>query len=188
MIVYAAYAERATARAISCRVDRFGYGKRSVPSDVFTPLERGQLHVMRLRAFGVACLLGIAALALAVALRERFPAFPTAAILAPVALLLIYFVILAPQRRFRAWGYRLAGEELQVVHGVWTQVETHVPLARVQHVDVSQGPLERTLAVCRLVLHTAGTANSVVVIPGLARATAEAIRDEVRVRIGQSEE
>jgi uncharacterized protein len=61
-----------------------------------------------------------------------------------------------------------------------------VPLERVQHIDISQGPLERGFGVCRLLVHTAGTMHSRVVLPGLARATAERMRDEIRARIRQA--
>ena len=74
-------------------------------------------------------------------------------------------------------------EELQVRRGVWIRVQTLVPLDHVQHIDVSQGPLERAFGICSLVLHTAGTLHSQIVLPGLARATAEAMRDEIRGRI-----
>jgi membrane protein YdbS with pleckstrin-like domain len=63
-----------------------------------------------------------------------------------------------------------------------------VPLRRVQHLDVAQGPLERAFGVTRLVLHTAGTMNSQIVLPGLTRATAEGIRDEIRAHIRQEPE
>jgi uncharacterized protein len=81
----------------------------------------------------------------------------------------------------------MEAEELHIAQGVWTRIETVVPLARVQHIDVSQGPIERGFGVCRLVLHTAGTMNSRVVLPGLARATAERMRDEIRARIRTGE-
>jgi membrane protein YdbS with pleckstrin-like domain len=105
----------------------------------------------------------------------------------PTLLPLIWLVFIAPGRRYRAWGYAIDPDELQVRHGIWTQVHTVVPLDRVQHIDVSQGPLERGFGVCRLVLHTAGTAHSQVIVPGLARPTAEAMRDEIRARIRQEE-
>jgi membrane protein YdbS with pleckstrin-like domain len=75
------------------------------------------------------------------------------------------------------------GEELQVRRGVWTRVHTLVPLDHVQHIDVSQGPLERMLGICSLVLHTAGTLHSQIVVPGLTRASAERMRDDIRARI-----
>lgn len=152
-----------------------------------TPLERGQLAVMRFRAVGNALVLLVMAAA-AEAVLSKAAVTPFGLVLAPVALLLVYIVFIAPARRYRAWGYALADDELRIAFGLITRVQTHVPLARVQHVDVVQGPVERACHVCRLVLHTAGTANSRVVLPGLSRATAEAIRDEVRLRIGGQEE
>jgi membrane protein YdbS with pleckstrin-like domain len=74
-------------------------------------------------------------------------------------------------------------EQLAVRRGVWTRVHTVVPLDHVQHIDVSQGPLERSLGICSLVLHTAGTLHSQIVIPGLTRDSAERMRDEIRARI-----
>src|SRR3546814_14275405 len=78
----------------------------------------------------------------------------------PVLLLIAYPVLAAPPRRYRAWGYRIDAEELHIAHGVWTRVETVVPLARVQHIDVSPGPIEWNFGVSGLVLHTAGTMHS----------------------------
>lgn len=151
-----------------------------------TGLERGQLAVMRIHA----AIAGVIALAIAIAaelvLRSATD-LPSGLVAIPIALSLVYPVLIAPVRHFGAWRYGLGADELRLRRGVLTEVETHVPLARVQHVDISQGPIERAFGVCRLLLHTAGTANSLVVLPGLSRATAEAIRDEIRARIRTEE-
>ncbi len=148
----------------------------------FTPLERGQLGVYRVgAALAAPRLLVVGTVAELVLMRREW--WPVGAIAAPLVALSAYLLLIAPGRRWRAWGYALGDDTLRVRHGVWTRIETHVPLARVQHIDVSQGPVERRFGVCRLILHTAGTLNSRVVLPGLARATAEAIRDDVRARI-----
>lgn len=151
-----------------------------------TGLERGQLAVMRIQAAlgSAAALAGISAGAAILGSTLDFS--PWAAI-APAALLLLYPALIAPGRRFRAWGYEVGEEELRIASGVWTKVETFVPLARVQHIDLSQGPLERVFGVCRLVLHTAGTMHSRVVLPGLGKEGAEALRDGVRARIRHGE-
>ncbi len=146
------------------------------------PLERGQLWVMRIRALIVGAVLAGAA-ALADFVLQRETDFPGFLLLAIVLLLLAYPVLIGPGRRYARWGYAMDGEDLRIAHGVWTHTETLVPLSRVQHLDVSQGPLERSFGVCRLILHTAGTMHSRVVLPGLARATAEAMRDEIRARL-----
>lgn len=148
------------------------------------PIERGQLGVMRAHAaiFAAVALVGAgiggAVLSSATPLPGWLP--PLA-----VALLLIWPVLFAPGRTWRAWGWQADARELTVKRGVWTEVVTHVPFERVQHLDVAQGPIERAFGVCRLQLHTAGTAHSLVTLPGLDRAAAERLRDEIREHIRQ---
>ena len=148
------------------------------------PLERGQLWVMRIHALAVGALALAAGLLGEAILRDNVD-LPPGIVTIPLLVLLLYPVLVAPGRRYRAWGYAMDADELRIARGVWTRIETIVPLARVQHVDVSQGPIERTFGVCRLVLHTAGTAHSQVVLPGLTRETAEAMRSEIRAHIRQ---
>lgn len=154
-----------------------------LPAD-FMPLERGLLWLMRIHSALAALLLTAAAAVGEMILRQE-AGLPSGAILLPLSLPLLYLVFVSPGRRYRAWGYRMDSEELHVRRGVWTRVHTVVPLGRVQHIDLSQGPIERPLRISRLVLHTAGTLHSQVVLPGLARATAEQMRDEVRARLAQ---
>jgi hypothetical protein len=85
-----------------------------------------------------------------------------------------------PRLRYRAWRFALRPEELYLERGVLNHVRTIVPLRRVQHLDVSQDLLEREYALGRLVVHTAGSRSSDVVIPGLPLEEAERIRDEVK--------
>lgn len=146
------------------------------------PLERGQLGVMLARSVLLSLAL-LAAASIPAAATSEETGIPAPAMLGALAALLVYPALIGPFRRYRAWGYRLDAEELLLRHGLWTHVETSVPLRRVQHLDVAQGPLERAFGVTRLVLHTAGTASSQVVLPGLSRSTAEGIRDEIRSQI-----
>ena len=146
------------------------------------PLEQGQLSVMRVHA----ALFGLAMFAIAVTadlVLGEVLGWAFGLVTVPIILLLIYPVYLAPVRQFGAWGYRAEADELRLARGVWIKVETIVPFVRVQHIDVAQGPIERAFGVTRLMLHTAGTAHSLVTLPGLSRTTAEALRDEIRAHI-----
>ena len=147
-----------------------------------TPLETGQLWVLRIRALFAALVLLAAAVVAEVALRDQ--PVPHGLVVALIAPVLLWLLAIAPKRRWQAWSYRMTEADLALGHGVWTQVRTLVPLERVQHIDISQGPVERACGVCRLVLHTAGTMHSRVVLPGLERARAEAMRSAIRARIG----
>lgn len=147
-----------------------------------TPLDPGLLRLMRIRGAAAGVAATAAALVAESALAGALP-LPPGLLLVPAILVLAYLALWAPPRRYRAWGYAIDGEELRLRRGLWVRVQTVVPLDRIQHIDLSQGPLERSLGICSLVLHTAGTLHSQIVVPGLTRATAERIRDDIRARI-----
>lgn len=146
------------------------------------PLDRGLLRLMQIRGAMAGCFL-LAAAAVGEAWVDRLVELPFGLLIGAGLLILIYLALLAPPRRYRAWAYGMDPDELQVRRGVWIRVHTMVPLDHVQHIDVSQGPLERAFGICSLVLHTAGTLHSQIVLPGLTRATAEGMRDEIRGRM-----
>ncbi|QEG22431.1 PH domain-containing protein [Mariniblastus fucicola] len=91
----------------------------------------------------------------------------------------VYFSIFWPsvQHRHRSW--RLTDVGLEIRRGVWWKHLQAIPWARVQHADVSQGPLQRMYGVGTLTVHTAGTSNSSVNFEGLAHEVAIQLRDEV---------
>ena len=85
-----------------------------------------------------------------------------------------------PRLRYRFWRYTLGPEELVLERGVLMRVRTIVPLRRVQHLDIAQDLIEREFGLARIVLHTAGTRHSAIVLPGLRQEQAEALRDEIK--------
>ncbi len=154
-----------------------------LPDIPLQPLERGQLHAMRLTG---AVTFAVAAIASAIpswALSHSWEWLPIWAAPLLIALVGLWHVLVATPRRWSRWGWAWTGRELHVASGWLTQVHTIVPAARVQHIDVSQGPIDRMFGVASLVLHTAGTANSQVHLPGITRETAEEIRDAIREQL-----
>lgn len=150
------------------------------------PIERGQLHVMRIRALAfLAMLMAPAVIVPYLAVPLLFEEWGVP-LWAPVAAVLAIglYAMYSAGRRWRRWGYAFTGREFHVAQGWLVQVHTIVPVARVQHIDVVQGAMQRLFGVSTLVLHTAGTDASVVGVPGVTRETAEAIRDAIRVKIG----
>lgn len=147
-----------------------------------TALDPGQLWVFRIRALAVAAILTVALL---VAEALWLPDLPVVrgTIGAAAGIALFLWAMLMARRRYRSWAYRLDEEELHVQHGIWTHIRTVVPFGRVQHIDVAQGPLERRFGVGTLILHTAGTRNSAVALPGLAYEEAGRMRDVIRAMI-----
>ena len=101
----------------------------------------------------------------------------------PVVVIAVLLIAMVPLRRYLARGYDMASDRLRVVRGLMFKHDTVVPFGRVQHIDVEQGPLERAFDIARLVLHTAGTHNSSVTLPGLKHADALAMREAIRSHI-----
>ncbi len=101
----------------------------------------------------------------------------------PLIVLFLWLVLYLPMRRYQARGYDMASDRLRVVKGVLFHSDTVVPFSRVQHLDVEQGPLERAFGIARLILHTAGSHNASVSLPGLAHADAVAMREEIRQHV-----
>ena len=77
----------------------------------------------------------------------------------------------------------MGSDRLRVVRGLVFRSDTVVPFGRVQHIDVSQGPVERAYGLGTLVLHTAGNHNASVSLSGLAHADAMAMREEIRAHV-----
>jgi len=81
-----------------------------------------------------------------------------------------------PVLEYRHTSYKVDSQGIEIRSGVLWRAVTSVPTSRVQHIDVSQGPLERSYDLGRLIIHTAGTAHSRVVLPGLNHRVAFGIR------------
>jgi len=77
---------------------------------------------------------------------------------------------------FRRYAFRLDELSLRIRRGVVWRKETAVPLNRVQHTDITQGPLQRRHGLARLVIHTAGTRHALVNLEGITYPQATALR------------
>lgn len=82
-----------------------------------------------------------------------------------------------PARRYRHTSYRVTDEGIRIRRGVVWRSTSSVPRSRVQHTDVSQGPLERYYGLATLVVYTAGTQHAAVSLGGLPYERAMSIRD-----------
>ena len=86
-------------------------------------------------------------------------------------------------KRHRRTRWRLDDRGFAVRRGNWWQSETHVPISRVQHLDVKRGPLERSARLSTLVVHTAGTRMAAVSLSGLDADDAERLRERLATQV-----
>lgn len=88
-----------------------------------------------------------------------------------------------PTVRYRHWTYRMGADTMELGHGVLFQSRSVIPYFRVQHVDTSQGPIDRRLGLSNLKVQTASAATDAF-IPGLSTADAAEIRRLILERAG----
>ena len=84
-------------------------------------------------------------------------------------------------RRVRSYAYSERADDLLVSSGILFRRLVIVPYGRMQLVDVKAGPIDRTLGVTTVQLHTAA-ATTDATIPGLEPEVAAALRDRLARR------
>lgn len=82
-----------------------------------------------------------------------------------------------PAWRYRTTRYRVDAGGFTIRRGVCWRSVTSVPMNRIQHTDILQGPLQRRFELATLVVYTAGTQNASVSLSGLAHVDAVPLRD-----------
>jgi membrane protein YdbS with pleckstrin-like domain len=92
---------------------------------------------------------------------------------------LVWHTFRWPGIEYRHASYRVDPLGIEIVRGVIWRSVIHVPVSRVQHTDVSQGPLQRRYGLGTLTIYTAGTEYARVDLHGLPHARALAIRDHL---------
>ena len=84
-----------------------------------------------------------------------------------------------PVVSFRHIRWRLTSVGLQIHRGVYWRHRIAIPTARVQHVDISQGPVQRLFELGTVTIHTAGTHNASIELDGLRHTDAVELRDHL---------
>lgn len=97
---------------------------------------------------------------------------PVLAVLA----LAVFVVGVAPGLRWRRWRYEIRLDEVDLQRGILWITRTLVPLARIQHVDTRQGPLQRRFGLSTVIFYTAAGPNQ---IPELSTPVAAQARDRI---------
>lgn len=87
-----------------------------------------------------------------------------------------------PAISYRHTWYCLKKDCFIVRRGVFWKMETVVPTSRIQHIDVTQGPLQRGYGISDIIIHTAGTRYALVPLGGLSQSIAPELRSHLLER------
>ena len=152
-------------------------------SDQFWPLDPQNIRVERISGLifstvvMTGCIIGLVVLFLSIGIGVIWISAAGGAILLTILVFVLSYAWPSIDHRHASW--RLDEEGLEIRRGVFWRHLITIPLGRVQHADVSQGPLQRPFQLGTLTIHTAGTQNASVELKGLAHSTAIELRDEI---------
>lgn len=96
-----------------------------------------------------------------------------------LAAFLVWVVHFLPALQYKHLSYRLGKLGLEIRRGIFWKKRVTVPISRVQHTDVAQGPLQRRFDVGKVIVYTAGTQNASVELDGLNFTVAGKLRDSL---------
>ena len=81
--------------------------------------------------------------------------------------------------RYKHKGYAMRTHDIVFQSGLFWRKTTVLPFNRIQHAEVTHGPLQRRFGLATLKFFTAGGANVDLNIEGLDATEAEALREEI---------
>ena len=105
-----------------------------------------------------------------------------------VLALIAIFSFIMTYLGFKRKKYALRERDIIYSSGVLWRKNVVIPFNRVQHAEVSQGPLDRLFNLSRLKIYTAGGSSSDLAIPGLKPEEAERIKYFILNRTVSDEE
>ncbi len=149
-------------------------------NDTLTPLNPAHISASRI-ATAITLLFPI----IGAVVLELLQILPMGVFIIPALIIAAYMIFVIPKRKYLRWAYHMGADRLRVVRGYVFYSDTIVPFGRIQHIDVDQGPIQRSFNLATLTVHTAGNHNSTVSLPGLLHADALAMRDAIRGHIKQ---
>lgn len=101
-----------------------------------------------------------------------------------IPVLLLYIIcalIIYPYLEYIQWAYLITNDRIEIKKGIFFRTHNIIPIGRIQHVNVYQGPIARMFGLSRVEIHTAGC---VFHIEGVDNETANEIGEKLRNLVG----
>ena len=92
---------------------------------------------------------------------------------------LVGWSLISPYLAYVRWRFFVNEELMLMRYGIIFHEERTIPISRMQHVDLTRGPVERMFGLATLVVFTAGNEGSAFRLPGVAVLRAGELRDQI---------
>ena len=88
-----------------------------------------------------------------------------------------------PFWEYKQWSYRINEEEIFFNEGIFFKKNVTIPIVRIQNINVSEGPINRSLNLAHIEIGTAGGSYK---IPNIDKEEVEKIREFLRKKINEN--
>ncbi|MHB8063370.1 MAG: PH domain-containing protein [Ruminiclostridium sp.] len=106
-----------------------------------------------------------------------FYAYILAGIILAYMLITLY---LFPAIEYRQWGYIISDDRVEIRHGIFLIKNIVIPIVRVQHITILQGPINRKLGISIINIHTA---SGQFTIEGISNEEASSIAESLKSKL-----
>ena len=89
-------------------------------------------------------------------------------------------LIVYPMIEYKQWGYNISEDRADIHHGIFWTKHTIVPVIRIQHITVKQGPVNKQLGLYEVELSLASDSFE---IPCLNKETADEIAENLKAKL-----
>lgn len=97
----------------------------------------------------------------------------------------LYSLLLRPYLIYLYWFYKIDDRRVEIQRGFWFKSRSFIPILRIQHMDITTGPLQRYFQISDIELYTAGDTHTIKHIP---REKVEEILESLNKKILESKE
>ncbi|NQX91168.1 MAG: PH domain-containing protein [Flavobacteriales bacterium] len=108
-------------------------------------------------------------------------------IAASIWLVLLVLIFGLERKRFAKMGYVLRSKDVTYKRGLIFHKIVTLPFNRIQHTEISQGPIEKKFNLSTLKIFTAGGSGSDLSISGLDPETAQKMKEYISSNVSDSE-
>ena len=100
--------------------------------------------------------------------------------LIPGALQSVYLIFIHPELEYKQWLYKITEQYVDYTHGIFFTKRTIIPISRIQHLDIRQGPIQKQFSLSNIIIFTAGQSHEIVAV---LSSEAQSIVDSINMLI-----
>lgn len=102
--------------------------------------------------------------------------FVTVGIIIFITILLINSIIY-PIFEYKQWRYTITNDKIEFTEGIYFKRTVLIPIIRIQHIQLNQGPINKFFKLCNITIFTAGGQHK---IPNIEMEKAEEISEYLK--------